>query len=118
MADGHLARPQTPARAVGETQQHVDVIVDRAAGNDGRDVGRHLRDLRAGDELRELERVRADVAERARAGQLGIRAPARLLLSALLERGREPALRILDLNHTQVPDETIAMSCLACRIIG
>src|SRR5688572_22471242 len=28
MADGHLAGPQTTARATGEAQQHVDVVVD------------------------------------------------------------------------------------------
>ena len=72
-----------------------------------RHVGRDFRDLRAGDELRELEGMRTDVAERARAGLLGIRAPARLLLPALLERGRQPALRIFDLHHAQLADQPV-----------
>ena len=39
VADGHLARPQTTARAIGEAQQHVDVVVDHAARNQRRHVG-------------------------------------------------------------------------------
>ena len=51
--------------------------------------------------------MRADVAERARAGLLGIRAPARLLLPGLLERGGQPALRIFRLHHAQLADEPV-----------
>ena len=58
-------------------------------------------------EFSELEGMRADVAQRTGAGLLGIRAPARLLLPGLLERGCQPALRILHLYYTQFPDETV-----------
>src|SRR5688500_10757494 len=85
VADRHLARPQTTARAAREAQQQVDVVVDRASGNYRRHVGRDLGDLLARDELDELEGMRADVAESARAGELRIGAPARLLLPGLLD---------------------------------
>ena len=72
-----------------------------------RDVGGDLGHLFAGDEFGQLEGMRADVAERTGAGLLGIRAPARLLLPGLLERGGQPALRILRLHHAQRADEAI-----------
>ena len=84
-------------RASPKRSMHVDIVVDLAARNEGREVGRDRLRLQAGDELGELEGMRRDIAERAAgAGLRRIAAPVGLLVAGQV--GGEPVLRILDLH--------------------
>src|SRR5438128_1437683 len=65
VAGRDLARPERAARAAGEAQQDLDVVVESPAGDEGAQLGAQLADLEAGDVAGELERVRADVADAA-----------------------------------------------------
>src|SRR6187200_3647989 len=92
-----LARPERTARAAGEAQHHLDVVVEAAARDEGAQLGAQLADRLPGDVAGELEGMGADVADaaaRARARRVG--APVGLLLAARLERLGQPVLRVLD----------------------
>ena len=65
-------------RAALEAQQHVAVVVELAAFDEGGEVGGEFADLQAGDVFGEVLGVRADVADAAGgAAALGVGAPAR-----------------------------------------
>src|SRR5205085_223804 len=77
-----------------ELDRRDEVIVDRAAGHDRAHVGRHGDDL-ADEVAREVDHVRAEVAERAGPGLRGVEAP---------EAGiRVPAPR-LEVTRAEVDD--------------
>ncbi len=87
VAGRHLARPEHAARAALVAQHDVDVVVELAALDEGRQLGRDRLRLGSGDEAGEVVGVRADVADRAaRTGARRIGAPLGLLLAARLDR--------------------------------
>ena len=107
LARRDLAGPEQAARAVGVAQLHLHMVIDAPAGHEGGQLGADPLWHEAGDELGELRRVRADVAEAAcRAGQRGVGAPRGLLLAGGFERLGEPVLRIFDLHDAHVAQLT------------
>src|SRR5207302_7761691 len=101
--------------AVGVADGGGAVVVQLPAGLERPEQARHLLGDEAGDEAAEVVGVRADVAEAAGgAGALGVGAPARLLLAALilaalLQPGAQPALEVdgpdgVDLAQLAGPD--------------
>ena len=97
LTDADLRTVEHAFRAAFETQQHVGVVIQLAAFDEAGEVRGEFGNFEAGDVLREVFRVRADVAHAAaRAAALRVRAPGRLLLSTLLQARGQPALGILD----------------------
>ena len=95
LAYGNLGRVEDALRAVVEAKEDISVVIERAAFDESREVSREFLDVQAGDELREVFGVGADVAEAtgcARFGRIG--APGGLLLTRFLEASGEPALRV------------------------
>jgi hypothetical protein len=90
-----LRAVQDALRTALVAHQHVGVVFQPPALDEGRGVGKQLAHLEARDVAREVLGVRPDVAEGARAGLLGVGAPAGLLVALLLQRRGEPALRVL-----------------------
>src|SRR5579862_7984212 len=100
--NGHLAHPQRPARAAVKAQLHARVVIEHPTGNETRQLGGQRLEAQPRNEAHQLKRVRADVADAAaNAGATRIGAPGSLRRARMLECGREPALRILDLYHAQ-----------------
>ena len=65
-----------------EAEEHVAIVVQLAALHEGREVRREFLDLQTGDVLREIFRVRADVADApGRAAAFRVGAPGGLLLA-------------------------------------
>ena len=92
-----LRGDQHPARPAAEAQQHVAVVVQRAARHYGGKVGAQPLDPHPAHELGDVEGVHADVADRpADPGLGGVGPPAGLLVAVALDRPRQPALRVLD----------------------
>lgn len=97
----------------------MGIVVEPAALDEDMRVGTERLDLVAGDELGEVEGVRADIADRTGgAGPGGVGAPRGLLLAAVLDPRGEPVLRVLDLDDAQRPDRPPATMARACRTSG
>ena len=115
-----LTRPERAPRAVRETQQHLRVVIETAAGYLRGQVCGDLRHAQPRDELQEMEGVRPDIPYRA--GDAALRridAPRGLLVAAGFERRGQPVLRILDLHDAQrAPSSPPAIISLACRTSG
>ena len=93
------------ARAAGEPQQHMRVVVEPATGNEGREIGGDGVKFEPGDEQREIMRVHADVGETGgSAGAGGIGAPFRLLLAVRVDRLGQPILDIGRVDDAQLPE--------------
>ena len=128
-AGAHLRDHQRPARAVVEPQQDVGQILglhrrvdplDVLCGgerldlsgrapahrDDSRKVGAELDDAQAGDELGEIEPVRADVADRAQGTALvGLEAP------VPVGRQCEPVLQIAAVEVPDAAEHAVAHEC-------
>jgi hypothetical protein len=87
-----------------EAEQHVAVVIELAAFDEGGQVGGQFADLQAGDVLGEVLCMGADVADAAgRTAALGVGAPGGLLLAGSLDSSGEPTLRVLDHNLADLP---------------
>ena len=96
---------QRAARAIGEAQQHMRVVVEPPAGNEGREIGGDRVELEPGDEQREIMRVHADVGQARRgAGARGIGAPFRLFLALGVDRMGQPILDIGGVDDADVAE--------------
>ena len=103
LARRHLARVADTTRAAREAHQDRRVVLHRAPRHQRREFGEDGFDLEPRDVAHEVVHVRPDVAHRRRWPRLRrILAPRRLLVAALLEAGREPALRILGHDLAQL----------------
>ena len=95
LAHGDLGRVEDALRAVVEAEEDIAVVIQRAALNEGGEVGGEFLDVETGDELREVFGMGADVAEATGCAGFGrIGAPGSLLLAGFLEASGEPALRV------------------------
>src|SRR5215472_15800142 len=96
----NLARPEPPFRSLRKSEHHLDVIVETSATHKGSYLGRHFLARQSCYEACEVEGVRRNVAEAsARPAARRVSAPLSLLLSSFLHRGRQPILRVFDLNN-------------------
>ena len=89
-----LAGQQRTARAIGETQQDLAIVIDAAARNDGAQIGKDFSHLQAGNEFGQMKRMDANIGHAAtNAGPCRIATPFGLLAGVGLG---QPALRIFD----------------------
>ena len=63
LANGNLGRVEDALRAVVEAKEDISIVIQRAAFDESREISREFLDVEAGDELREVFGVGADVAE-------------------------------------------------------
>ena len=105
LADGDLRGVQDAFGAVVETEQHVAVVVELAAFDEGGDVGGEFVDLQAGDVFGEILGVGADVADAARGAALVWgRCARRPVFGRGFEARGQPALRIFDDDFADFAD--------------
>jgi hypothetical protein len=94
-----------PAGAALEAQHHLRVVVEPAAGHEGGQLGGQRLELEAGHELREVEGMRADIADRAAGpGAGGVGPPVGLLA---LDRLGQPVLGVFDLHEPYRPERAV-----------
>ena len=100
-AGGRLRRRERSARAAFELDQRRRVVDDLAARHQRAQVGCDAGDRAPGDETGEMLRVAADRAHHERLpAALRVEDPAQpVVLRALLDARREPALDVLDLDE-------------------
>ena len=63
LAHGNLGRVENALRAIVKAEEDIAVVIQRTAFDEGGQVGGEFFDVEAGDELREVFGMGADVAE-------------------------------------------------------
>ena len=110
---------RTAPRATGIAQHDMGIVVEAAAGHGGGEIGGDLGDIQAGDELREVIGMDADIGEAGRlAGARRIGAPFRLLLAVGIDRQRQPVLDIGGMDDAQPPSSPPATISRAWRTMA
>src|SRR5579863_6945714 len=105
VARSDLTGPQHSASTAGEAKEHVDVVVETAAGNENGNVGGDLFATKPADKAGEIVSMRADVAKAAgRSALRWVGAPDGLLLPGGFDGSGEPILGVFDLYDANRAD--------------